>query len=121
MDQQEMQRLFFDAFPSTWSDFYAIMISDEYGNNGFYRQASDYIAAFEKLTVIPVRELLTKMVSISIGAIAQDSTSEQWRTVVRNISNRNKEELHSVLLEFEPWQRLQFLQFVENKADVTNS
>ena len=91
------------------------MISDEYGNNGFRSKASTYINAFKLLSYIPVREKLRKMVGVSIGAIAQDSVSEQWRTVVINLSNKYKEELSSVLQEFEPWQQTSFRQFVENK------
>ncbi|UKK50667.1 hypothetical protein L6472_11710 [Prevotella sp. E13-17] len=115
MDQQEMQHLFFEGFPSTWSEFYAAMISNEKGNNGFHQHANEYISAFEQLNCIPVHELLKKMVSISIGAIAQDPTSELWRTVVSDLSTRYKEELNSVLREFEPWQQTSFRQFVENK------
>lgn len=109
------ERPFFDAFPSTWSEFYAVMISDEYGNNGFRSKADAYIHAFELLSCIPVREKLRKMVGISIGAIAQDPTSELWRTVVSDLSTQHKEELNSVLQEFEPWQQTSFRQFVENK------
>ena len=115
MDQREMQHLFFEGFPSTWSEFYAVMISDEYGNNGFRSKADAYIYAFELLRCIPVREKLRKMVGISIGAIAQDPVSEQWRTVVSDLSTRYKDELNSVLQEFEPWQQTSFRQFVENK------
>lgn len=109
------ERPFFDTFPSTWSEFYAVMISDEYGNNGFRCNADAYIHAFELLSCIPVREKLRKMVSISIGAMAQDPVSELWRTVVSDLSTRYKEELNSVLQEFEPWQQTSFRQFVENK------
>ena len=109
------ERPFFDAFPSTWSEFYAVMISDEYGNNGFRSKASTYINAFKLLSYIPVREKLRKMVGISIGAMAQDPVSEQWRTVVSDLSTQHKEELNSVLQEFEPWQQTSFRQFVENK------
>ena len=106
---------FFDAFPSTWSEFYAVMISDEYGNNGFRSNADRYIYTFKHLSCIPVREKLRKMVGISIGAMAQDPVSEQWRTVVSDLSTRYKDELNSVLQEFEPWQQTSFRQFVENK------
>lgn len=115
MDQREMQHLFFEGFPSTWSEFYAVMISDEYGNNGFRSNAGRYINAFKLLSYIPVHEKLRKMVGISIGAIAQDPTSELWRTVVSDLSTQHKEELNSVLQEFEPWQQTSFRQFVENK------
>ncbi|WP_027449901.1 hypothetical protein [Xylanibacter brevis] len=109
------ERPFFDTFPSTWSQFYAVMISDEYGNNGFRSNADRYIYTFKHLSCIPVREKLRKMVGISIGAMAQDSVSELWRTVVINLSNKYKDELNSVLQEFEPWQQTSFRQFVENK------
>ena len=109
------ERPFFDAFPSTWSEFYAVMISDEYGNNGFRDNADRYIYTFKHLSCIPVREKLRKMVGVSIGAIAQDPTSELWRTVVSDLSTQHKEELNSVLQEFEPWQQTSFRQFVENK------
>lgn len=109
------ERPFFDAFPSTWSEFYAVMISDEYGNNGFRDNADRYIYTFKHLSCIPVREKLRKMVGISIGAMAQDPTSELWRTVVCDLSTRYKEELNSVLQEFESWQQTSFRQFVENK------
>lgn len=115
--QELVQRPFFDTFPSTWSDFYAVMVSDEYGNKGFHRHAPEYIAAFEQLDCIPIPELLRKMVGISIGAISQDPVSEQWRTTVKSISSKNKDELRRVLLEFEPWQRASFREFVENKAE----
>lgn len=114
IDHREAQRLFFESFPSTWSDFYAVMISDEDGNKGMYRHAPEYIAAFEKLDCIPAHDLLKKMVTISINAIPQDPISKQWRTVVSNLSARYQDELNRVLQEFEPWQQTSFRQFIEN-------
>lgn len=114
-----MQQLFFESFPSTWGDLYAMMESTEVGNRNFRRNAIRYINLFSELEAIPLDEYIRKTVNVSIGAISQSTVSEHWRTIVKKIIDTHKAETEKVLEEYAPWQRVSFLQFVENKA-VTN-
>src|SRR5574344_141766 len=62
------QRIYFEAFPQNWDDFYALFLSRSTPNRNFYKDADKYIHCFESLNVIPRNEYIGKMINICIGA-----------------------------------------------------
>lgn len=110
--QKEMQQLFFESFPDTWCEFYALLISDEYGNRGFHNKTNDYIDKFGNLYLISAHDLLAKCINISIDALIEDPTAQMWQKIVKGIVKKNPDELNIVLQYYSPRQRESFMQFL---------
>ena len=110
---RELEQFFFDAFPSSWGEFYAEMISDEWANRNFRSNASEYIDKYGSLTSVPVHDLLVKTINVTIGAIPDREISQKWRSVVQTIAKRHSKELKAVLRKYPRWQKESFLQFLK--------
>ena len=82
----------------------------------FRSNAIGYLERFSELNAIPIEDYIRKIVSVSIGAISNSTVSEHWRQIVKRITEAHKAETGKVLEEYAPWQRLSFLEFVDNKG-----
>lgn len=102
------QRIYFEAFPQNWDDFYALFLSRSTANRNFYKDADKYIHCFESLNVIPRNEYIGKMINICIGATPERNSARVFLQMTAEAIERSPQIAFDILSQKPPIERQLF-------------